>query len=30
MQAVLPSEEAAQELLTGIQTITKPEIIEKK
>jgi hypothetical protein len=26
MQAVLPSEEAAQELATGIQTISKPEL----
>ena len=25
MQAVLPSEEAVQELATGLQTITKPE-----
>jgi len=30
MQAVLPSEEAAQELLTGIQTITKPPDKEQK
>jgi hypothetical protein len=30
MVAVLPSAESEQELLTGIQTITKPDIPDKK
>ena len=30
MQAVLPSAEAAEELATGLQTISKPDLTEEK